>query len=87
MSWYHTGYSKRNLEKIAVDFMHEKKSISEWGLKSFKKMTLFDKVQRVCFVSTPVKTCSSALLAAVLQVLYQSRNVNTLSGKETIPFV
>jgi len=48
---YHTGCSERKLENIAVDFMHEKKSISGWGLKSLKKIPLFDKVLHLALIS------------------------------------
>mmetsp|Transcript_27612 Transcript_27612/g.57667 ORF Transcript_27612/g.57667 Transcript_27612/m.57667 type:complete len:120 (-) Transcript_27612:585-944(-) len=35
--WYHTGYSRGKLEQIAIEFMKEKNTIDDWGLKALKK--------------------------------------------------
>mmetsp|Transcript_4360 Transcript_4360/g.6843 ORF Transcript_4360/g.6843 Transcript_4360/m.6843 type:complete len:118 (+) Transcript_4360:163-516(+) len=51
--WYHTEYSQRKLEQIAVDFIEEKKAIHH-SLKALKRkydVASFDKLLRRAFIS------------------------------------
>mmetsp|Transcript_22678 Transcript_22678/g.49092 ORF Transcript_22678/g.49092 Transcript_22678/m.49092 type:complete len:122 (-) Transcript_22678:982-1347(-) len=52
---YHAEYSETKLEKIAVDFIQEKKAGHDWGLRALKKkysdVASFDKLLRLAFIS------------------------------------